>query len=93
MLNCEECVERLYPFLDRELSEEEQRDVRTHLGLCRHCQHRFRFEGNIVRFVGEVARATSCPDEARRRILRACGRELPEDTAGAASPKSREALS
>jgi len=44
MLNCEECVERLYPFLDRELSEEEQRDVRTHLGLCRHCQHRFRFD-------------------------------------------------
>jgi len=70
MLNCEECVERLYPFLDRELSEEEQRDVRTHLGLCRHCQHRFRFEGNMLRFVGEVARATSCPDEARRRIER-----------------------
>ena len=75
MYNCRECLERLYPFLDRELNEEEQAEVRHHLDRCRPCRGRFRFEGNMLQLVGQVARATNCPEETRRRILRACGRE------------------
>jgi len=74
-MNCTECVERLYPFLDRELDSAEQVQVREHLSLCRDCLSRFRFEGNVLRFVGQVARTTGCPDATRQRILRACGRD------------------
>jgi mycothiol system anti-sigma-R factor len=76
MYNCRECLERLYPFLDRELNQDEQDEVRDHLNRCGKCRTRFRFEGNMLQAVGEVARATNCPDEARKRILRACGREI-----------------
>ena len=37
---------------------------------------RVRFEGNVLRAVGEIARTTGCPDETRTRILRACGKEI-----------------
>lgn len=76
MYNCKDCRERLYPFLDRELDLTEQLEVRQHLDLCRHCLGRFRFEGNILRYIGEVARSTHCPEEARKRILRACGKGI-----------------
>ncbi len=74
MYNCSECMERLYPFLDRELDSTERDEVRQHLNRCRGCSVRFRFEGNVLRYVGEIARSTHCPPEARKRILRACGR-------------------
>ena len=76
MYDCKECVERLYPFLDRELNEAEQLEVRQHLDRCSGCRHRFTFEGNVLHLVGQVARATSCPDDTRQRILRACGRKV-----------------
>ena len=75
MYSCEECEERLYPFLDRELDAGEQLLVREHLSLCRQCLNRFRFEGNVLRSVGEVARSVSCPQEVRLRILRTWGKE------------------
>ena len=76
MYNCRECLERLYPFLDRELNQDEQVEVRDHLNRCGRCRTRFRFEGNMLQAVAEVARSTNGPDEARKRILRACGREV-----------------
>ncbi len=76
MYNCRKCLEQLYPFLDRELNQDEQAEVREHLNRCGRCRTRFRFEGNMLQAVGEVARSTNCPDETRRRILRACGREV-----------------
>lgn len=74
MYDCDECLERLYPFLDRALDEAEQVEVRRHLSLCRPCLTRFRFEGNVLRAVGEAARTTGCPEEVRLRILRVVGR-------------------
>ena len=75
MYNCQDCMDRLYPFLDRELDDREQLLVREHLSLCRHCLDRVRFEGNVLRSVGEIARSTGCPQETKVRILRACGKE------------------
>lgn len=74
MYSCQECEERLYQFLDRELDSGEQLQVREHLSRCMPCLNHFRFEGNVLRAFGEVARRAGCPDEARQRILRACGK-------------------
>lgn len=74
MFDCKKCEERLYQFLDRELDPDEQREVREHLDHCPPCVDRFRFEGNILRAIGAIARKGSCPEETRQRILRACGR-------------------
>lgn len=61
MLNCDEVTNRLYQYLDRELSEEELREVRLHLDLCPPCQERFEFEENILRLVGRCGRKLSAP--------------------------------
>lgn len=74
MYSCKECEERVYTFLDRELSDEEQLEVRQHLSRCRDCLDRFRFEGNVLRAIGHVGRKTGCPEETRERLLRAIGR-------------------
>jgi mycothiol system anti-sigma-R factor len=75
MFNCKECEERLYTFLDRELDEAEQREVREHLDRCPPCVERFQFEGNVLHAIGEIGRKGGCPEETRKRILRACGKE------------------
>ena len=74
MYSCSECMEQIYTFLDRELSEDEQLEVRQHLSLCRDCLDRFRFEGNVLRALGTVGRKVGCPEETKQRVLKAIGK-------------------
>ena len=74
MYNCTECMEQIYPFLDRELSGAEQLEVRQHLSLCRDCLDRFRFEGNVLRALGTVGRKVGCPEDTKQRLLKAIGK-------------------
>jgi anti-sigma factor (TIGR02949 family) len=74
MYSCSECREHIYTFLDRELSEDEQLEVRQHLSLCRDCLDRFRFEGNVLRALGAVGRKVGCPEETKQRVLKAIGK-------------------
>lgn len=68
MLNCDEVAERLYSYLDRELSPEEMAAVQRHLNACPPCRRWFVFEENILRFVGECARRVRAPEELAARI-------------------------
>ena len=43
---CVKCEERLQPYLDRELTEAEQREAQEHLEGCGYCARRYRFEEN-----------------------------------------------
>lgn len=67
-MTCQQCVEKLQPFLDRELSEMERLEVEHHLSTCGHCAHSFRFEAGILRAVGRCGRATYASDELKARI-------------------------
>lgn len=68
MLNCDEVAERLYSYLDRELSPEEMAAVQRHLDTCPRCRRWFVFEENILRLVGECARRVRAPEELAARI-------------------------
>jgi anti-sigma factor (TIGR02949 family) len=48
---CEKCEERLQPFLDRELTDEERIEAEAHLAACEHCARRYRFEESLRRYV------------------------------------------
>lgn len=72
MANCSEAMQRLYEFLDRELTPEEQRVVQSHLDRCPPCVDLFRFEANILTFVGSKCRETAAPPELRKRVERLC---------------------
>lgn len=69
-MDCQHVLERLYEFLDRELSEADVVTVRGHLASCPHCTDRFYFE---ERFLGRVRRLRDigerAPAELRDAII------------------------
>ena len=67
-MTCQECVEKLQPFLDRELSGAERLEVERHLSVCGHCADSFRFEAGILHAVARCGRATYASDEFKARI-------------------------
>lgn len=72
MVDCREAMHRLYQFLDRELSEEDQEVVRAHLHHCPPCQDVFRFEENVLTFIGETCRKTAAPPSLHDRVRKLC---------------------
>lgn len=69
-MNCRECIEHLYPYLDRELTPEAEREIKQHLASCPPCDDQFDFETLFLRFVRARCRAQGAPPELRQRILR-----------------------
>jgi mycothiol system anti-sigma-R factor len=72
MANCQDAIEHLYQYLDRELNAAEQADVQRHLDRCPSCLGVFRFEENVLRFVGEQCRQTAAPAGLRDRVRKLC---------------------
>ena len=68
-IDCEEALERLYVYLDGELTDVRREEVQYHLALCAPCLKRATFESAYVRFLEARARARGAPDHLRRRIL------------------------
>jgi mycothiol system anti-sigma-R factor len=68
-MNCRETAERLYEYLDRELTPEDERRVRAHLADCPPCGHQFDVEEAFLRFIRARCRARGAPPALRRRIL------------------------
>ena len=67
--NCKDAYEQLYPYLDRELSDDEKVVVRQHLEACPPCAHLFHFEGTIVHYVQKAGTNDGCPVEAAKSII------------------------
>jgi mycothiol system anti-sigma-R factor len=67
--NCMQAYEQLYPYLDRELSDDEKTIVRQHLEACPPCAHLFQFEGTIVHYVHKAAGKDCCPAETATSII------------------------
>ena len=68
-MNCHEAVDRLYEYLDQQLTAEAEREVRQHLEACRPCGRHFDFEQAFLRFVEARCRSRCAPPELKRRIL------------------------
>jgi len=67
-MTCQECVDKLQPYLDRALTDAERLDVERHLTVCGHCAGSFRFESGVLRVVGRCCRATAASEEFKARI-------------------------
>ena len=68
MLTCTECVEKLQPFLDRELSDAEHTEVEHHLVACGPCADAFTIVGSMLRVVGRSCRSTVATEELKARV-------------------------
>lgn len=67
-MKCEECVELLERFTDRELSEREVAVVKHHLDACPPCEHRFRLQADIGRLVRTRCSEGSAPAHLRAKL-------------------------
>jgi anti-sigma factor (TIGR02949 family) len=48
---CEHCEELMQPYLDRELTPDEQAEAEAHLDGCTYCRRRFTFEAQLRVYV------------------------------------------
>ena len=68
-ITCEEVIEQLFDFLDRELDENLSTRIDYHLKRCQDCFTRAEFEKRLRARVSEATEAKA-PDRLRRRIRR-----------------------
>lgn len=69
-LDCREAIERLYEFLDQELTPEVRAAVEHHLRMCAGCFRHFEFERAFLQFLEARARGRGAGPDVKRRILR-----------------------
>lgn len=72
MIDCRTAVDKLYGYLDRELSPEETQAIQEHLAACPPCARYFRFEQGVLRFVGDACRKTTAPSALKSRVAELC---------------------
>lgn len=62
---CDDVVVRLHSYVDRELTEVELAQVRTHLDDCPPCEKHFTFEESVKRLV----HTKGCPERAPAELI------------------------
>jgi mycothiol system anti-sigma-R factor len=68
-MDCGDCLERLYAYLDRELSPTEITDVKSHLSDCGGCEDQFVIEERFLARVRDCCAEDVAPTELRTRIV------------------------
>lgn len=66
-ITCEEVIERLFDYLDRELDERQRNEMERHMSKCRDCFSRAEFERRLRRRVA-AAGTQRAPERLRRRL-------------------------
>ncbi len=68
-MDCNDCVERLFQFLDTELTPTEIQQVRSHLDGCDDCDDEFVFEATSLERLKECCPSDVAPVELRQRDI------------------------
>lgn len=68
-MTCAEVLERIYEFLDGELTAEVEGEIRRHLACCRQCYPHFRHEEVFLRFLERRSQIVKAPPALRRKIM------------------------
>ena len=68
-MDCDDCVERLYAFLDTELTETEIVAVRSHLEGCGDCDDNFVFEARFLQQLRDCCTSDVAPAELRQKVI------------------------
>jgi mycothiol system anti-sigma-R factor len=81
-VDCNETIERLYIYLDGELTEERRIVIKAHLDDCPPCLHAFDFEVELRQVIADRCK-DRVPDSLRQRINDALKAEREDHPAGA----------
>jgi mycothiol system anti-sigma-R factor len=77
-MDCEHAIERIYEYLDGELTAYKRAAIARHLDECPPCAEGFDFEIELRQVIAFKCR-DEVPPDLRRRIATALGHELPPD--------------
>lgn len=72
--DCQESIERLYHYLDGELTDERRAEITQHLDDCSPCLEAFHFETELRRVIAQKCR-DHVPDTLRARVRAALAAE------------------
>lgn len=67
-MNCDDCLDQLEAYVDRELTDAEVVDLRQHLEECPPCDDRYRFEADLKRLVRVCCEQDTAPVELREKL-------------------------
>ena len=79
-MDCDDCVEKLFAFLDTELSPTEIQQVRSHLEGCDDCDDNFVFEARFLEQLRECCTSDVAPVELRQRVILKLRGEQPQSS-------------
>ncbi len=80
-LSCEEALQRLDDYVDRELSSTDVEEIKGHLDACNDCSQHFTFEQRIVEEVRTKLVRLDIPNDLRQKVLsRLAGESHSSDT-------------
>lgn len=68
-LTCTQVLERIYEYLDGELTSEIELKIRDHLACCQRCFPHFRHEQVFLKFLERRATIAKASPALRRRIM------------------------
>ena len=71
MISCEEATARLFEYLDGELDELSEEEVRRHLEVCKACYPRAQFERHFLEALGRAQKNGRASEELKDRVLQA----------------------
>jgi mycothiol system anti-sigma-R factor len=66
-LDCNETIERLYHYLDGELTDERRTEIRLHLDECAPCVGAFDFESDLRKLIANRCK-DHVPESLRQRV-------------------------
>ncbi len=66
-VDCNETIERLYHYLDGELTDERRKEIRVHLDECAPCLGAFDFESDLRKVIANRCK-DHVPDSLRQRV-------------------------
>jgi anti-sigma factor (TIGR02949 family) len=67
-MSCEECIQKLDQFVDRELSDAEVRELKLHLEFCPPCEERYTFQSDLKRLVRTCMEQDVAPPGLREKL-------------------------
>ena len=68
-MDCNDCVERLYAFLDLELDETELASVRAHVSGCDDCGDELGLETRFLDRLRDCCTSEKAPMQLRERVI------------------------
>ena len=80
-MDCDDCLEKLYQFLDQELEPAERKDMARHLEGCDDCGDNLVFEERFLQVIRDCGTSDLAPAELRRRVAERLRSDIPPTTA------------